>query len=139
MINKIYIINKEWYLKWKAFVKAEDFKNDFKETSIKRLRSAGHPGKINNFDIVHNPKEFINDIEVETNVIKEDMKEKIKLISASMWFFFFKQYEGGPEIKRSLIEVEEDYDVKSTFVFDLFYKIVNLLVKKGQSCIFNQN
>jgi hypothetical protein len=52
------------------------------------------------------------------------MKEKIKIVSSGMWKFFLKKYEGGPEIKRQYIEVEEDLDVKPSKTLDLFHKIV---------------
>ena len=102
-------------------------KNCEKDNSLRKLVTLNAPGKINNLEIVHHPKEFINPNSGndENYVLNEEIKEKIKMISPNMWSLFVKTYGGGPMIRRHLVEVDVTEDSMSAFVFDIYYKIVS--------------
>jgi hypothetical protein len=52
--------------------------------------------------------------------LKDDVKDNIKIISKELWTYFFQQYGGGPEIKRSIID-HDDFDI---FYYKIKFKVI---------------
>lgn len=139
-LKEINIINKEWFNSWKKYVDYE--KKNIKKSNIvnKNLKQSvetkyDNPGPINNKILIEDSKEYINclinlskenekhELKPEYVLVNKEMKENIKVISNAMWKFFFKIYGGGPEIKRKVIEVNND---EKNINYDIFYKILNI-------------
>ena len=135
VLTQVYILNKQWYNKWKNYINYSYFKNKstnpvYYKNQVSFFNHHLHPGPISNNNLVVNLCDFVNDGNAKNDeniVIKSDIdfEKNIKIIDNTIWKFFFDRYKGGPEIKKPY-KVDRKNDKKQV---DLSYQKVRAFYK----------
>jgi hypothetical protein len=97
-----YLINMEWWEKWKKYVDNDKIQNHQSVKSklheVKRMKvvQSGHPGAIDNNTLIDKRK----------NDLKPDLVENVHycLLPTNSWIILLTRYGGGPEIQRNMVE-----------------------------------
>ena len=96
------------------------------------------PGPIDNWNILVNPNEFLNDGNMADQmnlVVRSDLSQRdhIKICYKKVWEFFLNKYGGGPVINRSWITEGGTYSTRK--VVELYYRSINLITIPGRTKI----
>jgi hypothetical protein len=132
----IYIINRNWLAKWKKFVdyqyikeNSKSYINNYSFNKKEYVCDLSYfPGEINNDYLIIPKNEFLNDGDnsniynyvIRTNI---DQRKDLKFINKKIWDFFYKIYQGGPELKKPFLQNKSNL-YSSMKIVELFYRKV---------------
>ena len=135
---EIYLLEKNFLIKWKKYVNYSLVKNRVKNSSniesfINNNELNSHhenPGPINNRNLLVSFSNFHNDGDEENSeniVIRKDLdKNDFIKINHSIWLFFHLRYGGGPIIKKNAIpEISKKEYEYPKMVIELYDRKVN--------------
>ena len=119
---KVHIIPRLWFESWKKYINKKYLKYTFVKKNLipktpivqKHFIKNPKPGSINNSFLIKNLKDFYNDKDYdnkENYVFKEEINydKDLKIVHEKIWEFFFKKYNGSPEILLDIYKYNNQY------------------------------
>ena len=119
--------------KWKEYVNYDCVKRklqySFYSDSQYKPKYEEFPGPISNSNVITPMDKFLNDGDPHNpdNLIVsngQNLRNEIRLVSKNMWEFFLKNYGGGPEILKKMIEEKGNSSSYSNKVIEVFFRKV---------------